>query len=405
MSWTQKQFALPSKSRGSYLITDTVLKELPEIKDYKVGLINLFVQHTSCALSLNENWDEDVREDMSDALDRIAPEDRKGNLYRHSAEGLDDMPAHIKSALVGASVTIPIQNGRLATGTWQGIWYLEFRSSKHTRSQYTNGTTAASVPPPSGISYPNPTGVSTSYATKSYNASAASTYLVQTDFSDERLALLWDQVGPIATGPVTTTVSPTPEPSKFASPGVFHPYIPSYEPGLNNVTLPANFIWGVASSAFQVEGAANAEGKGPSIWDLLSHRVPNEVADNTTADVVAEHYYLYKQDFARLKALGIPAFSPSISWPRIFPFGKGPINEAGVAHYDDVIAELVKNGIKPAVTLFHWDTPLALFDEYGGWTDRQIIDDYFNYATFIIQRYDEYVGHWFTINEPQYCNW
>lgn len=121
------------------------------------------------------------------------------------------------------------------------------------RSQYTNGTTAASVPPPSGISYPNPTGVSTSYATKSYNASAASTYLVQTDFSDERLALLWDQVGPIATGPVTTTVSPTPEPSKFASPGVFHPYIPSYEPGLNNVTLPANFIWGVASSAFQVE--------------------------------------------------------------------------------------------------------------------------------------------------------
>ena len=81
------------------------------------------------------------------------------------------------------------------------------------------------------------------------------------------------------------------------------------------------------------------------------------------------------------------------------------MNEAGVAHYDDVIAELVKNGIKPAVTLFHWDTPLALFNEYGGWSDRQIIDDFFNYATFVIQRYDKYVGHWFTINEPQYCNW
>lgn len=91
-SWFQKTFTLPSKSRGSYLVTDQVVSSLPEIKDYKVGLLNLFIQHTSCALSLNENWDSDVREDMSDALDRIAPEDRKGNLYRHSAEGLDDMP-------------------------------------------------------------------------------------------------------------------------------------------------------------------------------------------------------------------------------------------------------------------------------------------------------------------------
>lgn len=92
MSWFQKNFTLPSRSRGSYLITDHVLSELPEIRDYKVGMLNLFVQHTSCALSLNENWDDDVRADMSDALDRIAPYDRKGNLYRHSAEGEDDMP-------------------------------------------------------------------------------------------------------------------------------------------------------------------------------------------------------------------------------------------------------------------------------------------------------------------------
>ncbi|KAH0362924.1 UPF0047 domain protein, partial [Aureobasidium melanogenum] len=133
MSWTQKQFTLPAKSRGSYLITDTVMDKVPEIKDYKVGILQLFVQHTSCALSLNENWDEDVRDDMSDALDRIAPEDRKGNLYRHSAEGLDDMPAHIKSALIGASVSIPITNGKLNTGTWQGVWFLEFRASKHQR--------------------------------------------------------------------------------------------------------------------------------------------------------------------------------------------------------------------------------------------------------------------------------
>ncbi|PWY92230.1 UPF0047 domain protein [Aspergillus heteromorphus CBS 117.55] len=133
MSWTQKTFTLPARSRGSYLITDQVISELPELRNYKVGILNLFVQHTSCALSLNENWDDDVRADMSDALDRIAPYDKKGNLYRHSAEGEDDMPAHIKSALIGASVSIPISNGRLATGTWQGIWYLEFRAAKHSR--------------------------------------------------------------------------------------------------------------------------------------------------------------------------------------------------------------------------------------------------------------------------------
>jgi secondary thiamine-phosphate synthase enzyme len=91
-TWFQKAFTLPTQSRGSYLVTDHVIAQLPELKSYKVGLLNLFVQHTSCALSLNENWDEDVREDMSDALDRIAPEDRKGTLYRHSAEGPDDMP-------------------------------------------------------------------------------------------------------------------------------------------------------------------------------------------------------------------------------------------------------------------------------------------------------------------------
>ncbi|KAJ2906229.1 hypothetical protein MKZ38_002654 [Zalerion maritima] len=136
MSWFQKQFTLPSKSRGSYLITDTVTSALPELRQYKVGILHLFVQHTSCGLSLNENWDSDVREDMSDALDRLAPEaGPKGQaLYRHDAEGPDDMPAHIKSALVGASVSVPIKDGKLLTGTWQGIWYLEFRASRHTRS-------------------------------------------------------------------------------------------------------------------------------------------------------------------------------------------------------------------------------------------------------------------------------
>lgn len=92
MSWFQKSFTLPPRSRGCYLVTDHVASELPELRNYKVGLLHLFVQHTSCGLSLNENWDDEVREDMSDALDRLAPVDRKGNLYRHAAEGEDDMP-------------------------------------------------------------------------------------------------------------------------------------------------------------------------------------------------------------------------------------------------------------------------------------------------------------------------
>lgn len=94
-SWFQKTFTLPTQSRGAYLVTDHVVAQLPELRTYRVGLLNLFVQHTSCALSLNENWDDDVRADMSDALDRIVPEDRKGHLYRHSAEGSDDMPVSV----------------------------------------------------------------------------------------------------------------------------------------------------------------------------------------------------------------------------------------------------------------------------------------------------------------------
>ncbi|MCJ1486302.1 hypothetical protein MMC06_006479 [Schaereria dolodes] len=134
MSFFQKSFTLVPQPRGSYLITPHVVKSLPELSSYKVGLLNLFIQHTSCALSMNENWDDDVRADMSDTLDRIVPEDKTGKgLYRHDAEGSDDMPAHVKAALIGASVTIPIKDGKLATGTWQGIWLLEFRDGKHTR--------------------------------------------------------------------------------------------------------------------------------------------------------------------------------------------------------------------------------------------------------------------------------
>ncbi|TVY91905.1 Beta-glucosidase 1A [Lachnellula willkommii] len=242
------------------------------------------------------------------------------------------------------------------------------------------------------------------YSTKVYNVSAATTTLTY-EYSNEELAMLWNQVGAIKSGPITTTVSPTPEPSSYPRPGALHPLVPSYEPALVTAKLPANFQWGLAASAYQIEGAAKDEGKGPSIWDLIAHRDYGAVADNSTGDVVGSHYYLYKQDFARLATLGVPHFSPSFSWPRFFPFGSGPVNREGVAHYDDVIASLIDAGIEPIIVLFHWDTPLALFNSYGAWTDAQIVEDYFNYAKFVITRYDKYVPTWYTFNEPQYCNW
>lgn len=136
--WTQKEFSLPSLSRGCHLITDKIVEGIPEIKNYQIGILHLFLQHTSASLSLNENWDPDVRKDFEESINKIAPE---GKHYRHSCEGPDDMPAHIKSSLIGvifslnkASISIPITNGKLNLGTWQGIWLCEHRDGKRSRN-------------------------------------------------------------------------------------------------------------------------------------------------------------------------------------------------------------------------------------------------------------------------------
>lgn len=128
--WDQVKFSLTPRSKGCYLITDEVVQKVPQIKDYEIGQLNLFLQHTSAGLTLNENCDPDVREDMDKALDRVAPE---GDFYIHADEGSDDMPGHIKSTLTSVSLTVPISNGRLAVGTWQGIYLMEFRRYHHTR--------------------------------------------------------------------------------------------------------------------------------------------------------------------------------------------------------------------------------------------------------------------------------
>ncbi|CUM63052.1 uncharacterized protein PRCAT00000615001 [Priceomyces carsonii] len=129
-SWEQAKFSLSPRSKGSYLITNDVLNNVPQIRDYEIGVLHLFITHTSAALTLNENCDPDVREDMTSSFDRLVPE---GDYYIHDAEGPDDMPSHVKSALVGVSLSIPITNGRLNLGTWQGIYLLEFRAYRHSR--------------------------------------------------------------------------------------------------------------------------------------------------------------------------------------------------------------------------------------------------------------------------------
>lgn len=124
MSWEQQSIVLPQHSRGCHLITSTIESQLP-IQNYSVGILHLFIQHTSCGLTLNENCDRDVRTDMATALDFIVPDDHPDFLHRD--EGPDDMSGHVKSTLVGASVSVPIKNGRLLLGTWQGIYLCEFR--------------------------------------------------------------------------------------------------------------------------------------------------------------------------------------------------------------------------------------------------------------------------------------
>ncbi len=124
MAWFQRELELPPHSAGFHLVTSEILARLPELRQVGVGLLHLFLQHTSASLTINENADADVPLDLNDSLDAIAPEDFP---HRHTCEGPDDMPAHVKASLLGCSLTIPIRDGRLCLGTWQGIYLCEHR--------------------------------------------------------------------------------------------------------------------------------------------------------------------------------------------------------------------------------------------------------------------------------------
>ena len=125
MSWFQKEIQLQPRSRGFHLVTDEILRQIPDLQEYEIGLAHFFIQHTSASLAVNENADPTVRADMEAYFSRAVPENAP--YYRHTFEGPDDMPAHIKTVMLGSSLTIPIKNGRLNLGTWQGIYLCEHR--------------------------------------------------------------------------------------------------------------------------------------------------------------------------------------------------------------------------------------------------------------------------------------
>lgn len=160
-----------------------------------------------------------------------------------------------------------------------------------------------------------------------------------------------------------------------------------------------DFIWGTATSSYQIEGAATADGKGPSIWDAFAS-IPGKTHRGETGAVACDHYHKFKEDIQLMKNMGVKAYRFSIAWARIMPTGKGKVNEAGIQFYSDLIDELLKAGITPWVTLYHWDLPLALQLEEDGWLGATISDHFAAYAELCFERFGDRVKNWITLNEP-----
>ncbi|CAN7100600.1 unnamed protein product [Brassica rapa subsp. narinosa] len=171
---------------------------------------------------------------------------------------------------------------------------------------------------------------------------------------------------------------------------------------LRRSDFPEGFIFGSATSAYQVEGAAHEDGRGPSIWDTFSEKYPEKIQDGSNGSIADDSYRLYKDDVALMHQIGFSAYRFSISWSRILPSGnlKGGINQAGINYYNKLINELLSKGIKPFVTIFHWDTPQGLEDAYGGFRGADIVNDFRDYADICFKNFGDRVKHWMTLNEP-----
>lgn len=164
------------------------------------------------------------------------------------------------------------------------------------------------------------------------------------------------------------------------------------------ISFPKDFVWGCASSAYQVEGAWNEAGKGPSIWDTFVH-TPGRIANAETGDVTVDHYHRYKEDVSVMKKLGLDAYRFSASWSRILPNGTGTINQAGLGFYDRLVDELLRNKIEPYICLYHFDLPQALQDK-GGWPNRDTAFAFAEYAQVLTEHLSDRVKVWMTHNEP-----
>jgi beta-glucosidase len=163
-------------------------------------------------------------------------------------------------------------------------------------------------------------------------------------------------------------------------------------------SLPQDFLWGTATSAYQIEGAWREDGKGESIWDRFAH-TPGKIQNNDTGDVALDHYHRYRDDVAQMKALGLRAYRFSISWPRVFPQGTGAPNAQGFDFYDRLADELLDNNIEPFATLYHWDLPQALQDGVGGWESADTAKAFADYAGYVSGKLSDRIKHFFTINE------
>ncbi|MEU8297059.1 GH1 family beta-glucosidase [Micromonospora sp. NPDC048909] len=162
--------------------------------------------------------------------------------------------------------------------------------------------------------------------------------------------------------------------------------------------FPAGFRWGVSTSAYQIEGAVGADGRGTSIWDTFAHS-PGRIADGSTGDLACDHYHRYRQDVELLAGLGVSAYRFSVAWPRVQPTGAGPANPAGLDFYDRLVDELLAHGIDPVATLYHWDLPQPLEDA-DGWLNRDTAARFAAYADLVAARLGDRVRLWITLNEP-----
>ncbi len=168
-------------------------------------------------------------------------------------------------------------------------------------------------------------------------------------------------------------------------------------PNMPPRTWPADFVWGVATSAFQVEGAAREDGRGPSIWDTRC-TLPGKIHKGGCGDVSCDHYHRYPEDIAMMRSLGVDAYRFSISWPRVLPAGRGKVNEAGMAFYDRLVDSLLAADIEPWACLYHWDMPQAL-EDLGGWAARDSAGWFADYSALMAQRLGDRVKRWITFNE------